>query len=194
MNPDAVFLLSDGQFNAPPSPLSETGWLDDQGNRLDLNVQAGVETIYQGLPIHTIAFENPFTTAAMESIARATGGQFRYIRTRSLQPVDSERFLTALRQLEQKHRHESNPARSYQSRLSLAWELIADGELLYAEYIMRPLRYAAPEHILNATLMAEVQTVLNNEIGEVRLEDFEQPPELRQILAEQNGEVSTAQN
>jgi hypothetical protein len=96
--------------------------------------------------------------------------------------------------LEQKHRHESNPARAYQSRLSLAWELIADGELLYAEYIMRPLRHAPPEYILNAALLTEVQNVLDNEIGKARLEDFQQPPELSQILTERNAEVSTAED
>lgn len=182
MKPDAVFLLSDGEFNQPRTPLSESGWLDADGEQVDVSVQEGVEEYCEDLPIHTIAFENPFTQAAMEAISRATGGQFRYVKTPSLQPIDSARFLTCLKQIDQKHRHETNPTREHQTRLTLARELISDGELLYAEYIMRPLYHASPANILNPSLLKELLAVLKSEVGETRLEDFEQPPELRQIL------------
>ncbi len=184
MKPDAVFLLSDGQFNQPRTPMSESGWLDERGERLDISVQQGVEKIYKDVPIHTIAFENPFTKTAMEAISQATGGEFKYVKTQTLQPVDSERFLTALRDIKRKHRYENDPTREYQTRLSLARELISDGELLFAEYIVRPLRHAPPSKILNPTLLQDVLSILSSEIGDARLEDFEQPPELGQILAE----------
>ena len=74
MHPDAVFLLSDGQFNQPQTPLSESGWIDDRGERLEGDVQAGVEMIYRDIPVHTVAFENPFTVSAMQQIAEASGG------------------------------------------------------------------------------------------------------------------------
>ena len=189
MKPDAVFLLSDGQFNQPRTPMSESGWLDERGERVDISVQEGAKMIYKDLPIHTIAFENPFTKTAMEAISDATGGEFKYVNTETLVPVDSQRFLTSLQQIEQKHRHERDPAREYQTRLSLARELLSDGELLFAEYIVRPLRHAPPSSILNPTLLNNVLSILRSEVGDARLEDFEQPPELRQILADDTSET-----
>lgn len=184
LDPDAVFLLSDGQFNQPRKPLSETGWIDEQGEVFDLDVQAGVEMFFGNTTIHAIAFENPFTLAAMRDVADATGGRCRYIKTASHKPVDSKRFLNALRQIDQKARNQIRPRQEYQARLSYAREFIGDGELVYAEYIARPLRHADRSMIGNKTLLAQVLTILDGELGETRLEDFEQPPELSEILGE----------
>ena len=180
MQPDAVFLLSDGEFNEPSTPMSETGWLDDQDQRVEMSVQEGVERIYRDTPIHTIAFENPFTSEAMARIATATGGEFRYVKTPKLEPIDSEGFLTLLQELERKHRADKDPAREYQRRLSLARELISNGELLYAEYLIRPLHRASRSEILNPKLLDELSEILNSELGEARLEDFLPPTGLHQ--------------
>jgi len=182
MKPDAVFLLSDGHFNKPNAPLSETGWIDDQGEVIQADVQAGVELFYGNHTIHTIAFENPFTLAAMQDIADATGGNCRYIKTGSHQPVDSKRFLSALRHIDQKRRNQSRPRQEYLTRLSYARELIGDGELAYAEYLVRPLRHADRSMVANPALLAQVLTILAAELGQTRLEDFQPPPELSEIL------------
>lgn len=150
LKPDAVFLLSDGHFNRPGTPLSETGWIDEHGERLpQLDVQQGIEMFFHEIPIHTIALENPFTYAAMERIAKATEGSYRYVRTSSHKPLDSERFLSALRHIDRKHRNDTKLDHEYQTRLSYAREFVADGELVYAEYIVRPLRRAHRATIAN---------------------------------------------
>jgi hypothetical protein len=151
---------------------------------MDMSVQEGVERIYRHTPIHTIAFENAFTTAAMVEIAAATGGEFRYVKTPNLEPSDTDRFLALLQELKRKHRDDENPIREYQRRLSLARELISDGELLYAEYLIRPLKQATPSDILNPKLLDEIVEILNSELGEARLEDFVSPPILRQHSGE----------
>jgi hypothetical protein len=129
----------------------------------------------------------------MEKISKATGGEFRYVPTGSLRPMDSKRFLASLKQIERvgswkktdgdRHR-ERDLTREFQTRLSIARDLISDGELLYAEYIMRPLYHAPPSSISNPTLLHEVLNVLNSEAGDAVLEDFEQRPEMRPILAQ----------
>ena len=179
MKPDAVFLLSDGHFNRPGTPLSETGWIDEQGNQLrKLDVQEGVERFFHDIPIHTIALENPFTYAAMEQIAKATGGSYRYIKTGSQEPIDAKRFLSALRHIDQKHGDDPQPNREYQTRLSYAREFVADGELVYAEYLIRPLRHADRSKIANLVLLDRLFEILDSELGDTRLEDFEPAPEL----------------
>jgi hypothetical protein len=184
MKPDAVFLLSDGHFNRPGTPLSETGWIDEQGNRLrKLDVQDGVERFFRNIPIHTIALENPFTYAAMEQIAKATDGRYRYIKTSSHKPIDSKRFLSALRHIDQKHRHDQQPSREYQTRLSYAREFVTDGELVYAEYLIRPLRRADRSKVANLVLLDRLFEILDSELGDTRLEDFEPAPELVDIVS-----------
>ncbi len=184
MNPDAVFLLSDGHFNHPGTPLSETGWIDEQGNRLrKLGVQEGIERFYRNTPIHTIALENPFTYVAMERIAEATGGSYRYIKTSSHKPIDSKRFLSALQHIERKHRNDTRPDHEYQTRLSYAREFTADGELVYAEYLVRPLRRANRSKIDNTVLLDRLLAILDSELGDTRLEDFEPAPELIDIVS-----------
>ncbi len=184
MKPDAVFLLSDGHFNRPRTPLSETGWIDEQGNRLKkLDVQKGVERFFGDIPIHTIALENPFTYAAMEQIAKATDGSYRYVKTSSHKPIDAKRFLSALRHIDQEHRDDPQPNREYQTRLSYAREFIADGELVYAEYLIRPLRHADRSKIANLVLLDRLSEILDAELGDTRLEDFEPVPDLRDVVS-----------
>ncbi len=173
MKPDAVFLLSDGQFNWPRTPLSESGWIDDQGNRSQADVQTGIETFYRNIPVHTIAFENPFTVSKMQQIAEATGGKCRYIPTRSHAPVDAGQFREALRRIDQQQADERDSPREYRMRLSYARELITAGELVYAEYLIRPLRHADSSKITNPVLLARVLAILDAELGSTRLEDFE---------------------
>ncbi len=183
MKPDAVFLLSDGHFNRPGTPLSETGWIDEQGKRLtNLDVQEGVERFFRNIPIHTIALENPFTYLAMERIAKATDGSYRYIKTSSHKPIDSKRFLSALRHIDQKHRNDTRPDHEYQTRLSYAREFTADGELVYAEYLVRPLRRANRSQIANPLLLDRLLAILDSELGDTRLEDFQRAPELIEIV------------
>ena len=182
MKPDAVFLLSDGQFNQPRASWSESGWLDENANPLDFDVQQGVETFYRGIPIHTIAFENPFTRSAMEQISQSSGGSFRYVHTDSLEPIESEQFLKLWKEIDQERRDHNDPIREYQVRLSAARELISNGELLLAEYIVRPLTDADPTKILNPKLLEEVLQILHTEIGDARLEDFSLPPEIERVI------------
>ena len=184
LNPDAVFLLSDGQFNEPRTPRTDVGWIDPSGELVDADVQTGVEQLFGKLPIHAIAFENPFTQAAMERIAETTGGSFRYVPTRSLQPLDSQRFLTALRHIDQRHRYDRQPRSEYLTRLSYAREFIADGELVYAEYLIRPLRSARERSIANPRLYSQIREILDRELGSKRLEDFQDPPELSEIVGQ----------
>ncbi len=92
MKPDALFLLSDGRFNKPSWPRSDTGWIDDDDKPFEASVRAGIESFYRDIAIHTIAFENPFTLAPMQDIADATGGNCRYIKTETLRPVDSKKL------------------------------------------------------------------------------------------------------
>ena len=182
MKPDAVFLLSDGHFNQPTASKTEVGWIDQRGEPFAADVQEGVQRLYTEIPIHTVAFENPFTVAAMRQIARATDGKCRYIPTRSHEPIDQARFLTTLRHIDQKHRHDQRPFAEYLTRLSHAREFIRDGELAYAEYLVRPLRNAKASMIGNPQLLTQVLTVLETELGDRRLEDFEPAPELATIL------------
>ena len=142
----------------------------------------GVESFYRDTSIHTIAFENPFTLAAMQDIADATGGNCRYIKTGTFRPVDSDRFLSALRQIDEKRQSESHPRQEYNRRLYYAREFIEEGELVYAEYLVRPLRHADRSLIDNETLLSRVLAILDAELGEARLEDYEPAPEPGEIL------------
>lgn len=189
LHPDAVFLLSDGQFNQPTTPISDSGWMDQAGQPFQADVQTGVELLFARLPVHTIAFENPFTRSAMEEISEATGGSCRYVPTDCHQPVDAQRFLAALRHIDQKHRHDARPRDEYMTRLSYARELICEGELAYAEYLVRPLRGAHESMIANPLLLSQVLKVLESELGSQRLEDFRQPPELSELLWQDSSSI-----
>jgi hypothetical protein len=177
LKPDALFLLSDGHFNEPDFYLSDTGWIDDAGARLEADVQQGVRSFFQATSIHTIAFENPFTFAVMQDIAKATGGKSRYVKTPSHQPIDSQRFADALQYLEKTYRSGSDPRQEYRKRLSYAREFIGEGELVYAEYLVRPLRDADRSTIINEALLNRILDILESELGDVRLEDFVATPD-----------------
>jgi hypothetical protein len=182
MNPDALFLLSDGQFNQPSTPQSETGWIDEQGERSQASVQLGVRSFFKKTAIHTVAFENPFTRPVMQDIAEVTGGVCCYVRTETHRPADSSRFLSALRHIDQNYRNRKRPRQEYQTRLSYAREFISDGELVYAEYIVRPLRQADRSLISNEILLTRVLDILASELGDTRLEDFGPAPEINEIV------------
>ena len=96
----------------------------------------------------------------------------------------STRVDSSLRHIDQKHRHDRRPQGEYLTRLSYAREFIRDGEFAYAEYLVRPLRHAKESMISNPVLLAQVVAILDSELGGTRLEDFESPPELREILGQ----------
>lgn len=169
--PDAVFLLSDGHFNKPPSPQSETGWISKTGKVTQDSVEKGVEKFYQHIPIHTIAFENPFTKGDMQRIAELTGGEFRYVPTQSHQPVDEEKFQRALRDIE---RAATSPRQNVSVRLSWARDFLTNGELVFAEYVVRPIRSAPAKQVYNTRLRKQILNILDEELRDVRLEDFEE--------------------
>ncbi|MEZ6091912.1 MAG: hypothetical protein R3C05_28685 [Pirellulaceae bacterium] len=75
--PDAVFLLSDGEFNEPPA------WAPNFPTRVRPvhSVPHVVETIYQNLPLHCIAFEMRSCLPVMELLARSSGGSSRFVPT-----------------------------------------------------------------------------------------------------------------
>ncbi len=182
MHPDAIFLLSDGQFNHPATLSSETGWFLPDGTRSQLNVEDGIAKLIASIPVHTISFENPFTKDSMARIAKLSGGDFRYIKTNSHRPLDSQRFLNAVKEIEETHKKDSNPQSEYRRRLSIAREFIADGELVFAEYIVRPIRNASPSMIENPVLREILLNVLDEELGETRLENFENTGKVEQWL------------
>ncbi len=173
MKPDAVYLLSDGHFNQPVSPNSETGWFDTDGVRSFESVLQGVEQRFQDTPIHSIAFENPFTVDSMRTIAEKTGGHFRYIRTNSLEPADLDQLSTALRLLEQNFGREPGGQAEYDARMKYARELISSGELVAAEYVLRPMLEGEKAPPGNRALLEQMTDILTSELKGIRIEDFE---------------------
>ncbi len=182
MQPDAIFLLSDGQFNHPNTPSLETGWLLPNGERSHQSVADGIAAHMSSIPIHSIAFENPFTKDSMEQIAKLSGGSFRYVKTQSHQPVDSQRFLDAVRHIENTYRTKSERSSELQRRMSLARDLMADGEFAFAEYIARPIRDADPATINNPILRDILLKILDDELGDTRLEDLPVTPDVEQWI------------
>lgn len=175
LKPDSVFLLSDGHFNQPSTPNSESGWIDDSGTRSFESVMEGVKSRFQTIPVHSISFENPFTVGPMRQIARSTGGQFRYIPTASLQPVDWNALTSALRYVAQQQRDHRDQKTEFETRMSYARELIGSGELVFAEYLLRPVLMADDPLVDNRSLLQQLAGILEAELGEIRLEDFDIP-------------------
>jgi VWA domain-containing protein len=64
MHPDAIYFLSDGQFD--PSVITELRAQNRGG--------------YGKIPIHTISFVNRDTIGIMKTIARQSGGKFRFVK------------------------------------------------------------------------------------------------------------------
>lgn len=73
--PDAIFLLSDGEFN----PIQH----ERRKNRpFDVTLEAEelVEQMHRGYaPIHTFAYEDPESKQRMEVLAQITDGEYKYI-------------------------------------------------------------------------------------------------------------------
>jgi hypothetical protein len=68
LRPDAIYFLSDGQFD--PLTIHELRLRNRPNNRLRL----------RQIPIHTIAFVDRATEGLMRTIARNSGGQFRFVK------------------------------------------------------------------------------------------------------------------
>lgn len=184
MQPDAIFLLSDGQFNHPDTPSPETGWLLPNGERSQMSVLDGIPNHMSSIPIHSISFENPFTKSAMERIAKLSGGTFRYVQTESHLPVDSRRFLDAVKLIEDTYPKNTDKSSELQRRMSLARDFIADGEFAFAEYIARPIRDADPANINNPMLRKILLNILDEELGDTRLEDLPMTSDVERWILE----------
>ena len=184
MQPDAIFLLSDGQFNHPNTPSSETGWLLPNGERSQVSVLDGIANHMSSIPIHSISFENPFTKSAMEQIAKISGGTFRYVKTESHLPMDSRRFLDAVTLIEDTYPKSTEIKSELQRRMSLARDFIADGEFAFAEYIARPIRDADPMNINNPILRKILLNILDEELGDTRLEDLPMTSDVERWILE----------
>ncbi len=184
MQPDAIFLLSDGHFNHPNAPSSETGWLLPNGERSQLSVLDGIAAHMSSIPIHSISFENPFTKDSMERIAKLSGGTFRYVKTESHLPIDSRRFLDAVKLIEETYSKKSERNSELQRRMSFARDFIADGEFAFAEYIARPIRDADPANINNPILRKILLDILDEELGNTRLEELPMTWDVEQWILE----------
>ncbi|MGB0596409.1 MAG: hypothetical protein ACPGLY_06950 [Rubripirellula sp.] len=185
MKPDAVYLLSDGHFNQPVSPNSETGWFDADGVRSFESVLQGVEQRFDRTPIHSIAFENPFTVNTMCTIAEKTGGHFRYVQTGSLEPANLDQLSTALRQLERQFGSEPGGQAEYTARMTYARELISSGELVAAEYVLRPIPKGEKSPQGNRALLQQMTDILASELKGIRIEDFDVPGDIFNTVSDQ---------
>ncbi len=159
MKPDAVFFLTDGDFNRPARAFDDSGWLTRTGKVDASSVDQGLARYYHDLPIHCIAFENPFTFATLARIGEQTGGTARYVKTQSFTPVDRQLFESTLQSISNR----IQPGREYTTadqnyRLSSTKTLIAAGELVYADYIVRPLR---GQDLINEKLRATADDVFD---------------------------------
>jgi hypothetical protein len=67
MHPDAIYFLSDGQFD--PNTIQELRLRNRANNRLKT----------RAIPIHTIAFYDRFAAGLMKAIARNSGGEFKFV-------------------------------------------------------------------------------------------------------------------
>src|SRR6476620_3824377 len=67
MHPDAIYFLSDGQFD--PNTIPELRVRNSANHRLNI----------KQIPIHTIAFYDRFAAGLMRMIARNSGGEFKFV-------------------------------------------------------------------------------------------------------------------
>jgi hypothetical protein len=67
LRPDAIYFLSDGQFD--PMTIQEMRYRNRSNRRLRT----------QTIPIHTVAFMDRMTEGLMRSIARNSGGEYRFV-------------------------------------------------------------------------------------------------------------------
>lgn len=68
LRPDAIYFLSDGQFD--PGTIQQMRSRNRQNLRLHI----------RQIPIHTIAFFDRFTEGLMRTIARNSGGEYRFVK------------------------------------------------------------------------------------------------------------------
>jgi hypothetical protein len=67
MHPDAIYFLSDGQFD--PNTIQE----------MRLRNRPNIRLKTRQIPIHTIAFYDRFAAGLMRAIARNSGGEFKFV-------------------------------------------------------------------------------------------------------------------
>jgi Mg-chelatase subunit ChlD len=67
LRPDAVYFLSDGQFD--PATITQLRWRNRANRRLGT----------REVPIHSIAFVDRITERQMRTIARNSGGDYRFV-------------------------------------------------------------------------------------------------------------------
>ncbi|QDV70979.1 hypothetical protein Poly24_47120 [Rosistilla carotiformis] len=125
LRPDAVFLLSDGEFNKPPrwNPGIPTRALPQH------SVVRLVEMIYETIPLHCIAFEIAACEPGLRALAELTGGSCRFV---PKQRPDADQVLMA------KIEHQLRLAdpqgtgdgfHAQQARITIASSLVAKGFL-----------------------------------------------------------------
>ena len=68
--------------------------------------------------------------------------------------------------------------------MSLARDFIADGEFAFAEYIARPIRDADPANINNPMLRKILLNILDEELGDTRLEDLPMTSDVERWILE----------
>ncbi len=73
MNPDAIFLLSDGRFNTPPYTDPLLGWDSSQ------TAVSDIVALQRSVQVNAIAFEDVIASRGMEELASITGGEFRFV-------------------------------------------------------------------------------------------------------------------
>lgn len=189
-DPDAVFFLTDGDFNSRSGRSARSGWIDAQGNPFSADVLTGIKTLYRNVPIHAVAYENPFTKETMQQIGAMTGGTSRYVKTASLEPVEYQDFDRQWKRMNQYlqaiDRFEKSVSRAsvrtlekqrralLQFRIQRAEAYLRDGELAFAEKFIRGM--PEPEDRTLSPRFKRIQEILGEELGTVRLEDFERPP------------------
>ena len=66
--------------------------------------------------------------------------------------------------------------------MSIAREFIADGEFAFAEYIARPIRDADPADIKNPILREILLNIIDEELGDARLEEMQINSEVEQWI------------
>lgn len=172
IQPDAIFFLSDGRFNRTAERPGE-GWINKQDIPANATIAAGVKIALSDVPVHTIAYENPLTRAAMKEIAQITGGSSRYVKTRSHEPLVPASLINGLRAVQKLQAQAPQDLElQHAARLEYAELLIEDGELAFAEYLLRPTRGFEFKSLANRILAREFFEILAAELGDVRLEDF----------------------
>lgn len=91
MRPDALFLLSDGEFNTPdPGSQSDPvpAWLLGDSSKSVIEVVRNSDSM--ALPIHTIAFEERRHEKEMQLIASETRGMHRFVAPNPSKTMESE--------------------------------------------------------------------------------------------------------